>query len=288
MLYFVNGSRTGRAWRALREDPLAAEVMTMPVNRLKLLAFMFGAATAGFTGTIFGAVQSGAFPGDYDVGLLITIYAIVILGGLGSIGGVVIGALIVNGVPELLRSSTNARFLFYGVLVIALLVAMKPWYRAVLVLLGTIAFGAVVHAIAGAAWSRSTAGHVEGGGSFGRALDHWVLIPSHASRLAGWAYFALIVAALLLTLVRGWWHTITTRGIARTFQTLRLFLNMTVLENVMVAAYGHTRSTIVEAMLQLPRSRREEKEIRKLAEEKLAFFGQRLMGYRWDQPAYSL
>jgi branched-chain amino acid transport system ATP-binding protein len=83
-------------------------------------------------------------------------------------------------------------------------------------------------------------------------------------------------------------HTITTRGIARTFQTLRLFLNMTVLENVMVAAYGHTRSTILEAMLQLPRSRREEKEIRKLAEEKLAFFGQRLMGYRWDQPAYSL
>jgi branched-chain amino acid transport system ATP-binding protein len=83
-------------------------------------------------------------------------------------------------------------------------------------------------------------------------------------------------------------HTITTRGIARTFQTLRLFLNMTVLENVMVAAYGHTRSTIVEAMLQLPRSRREEKEIRELAEEKLSFFGQRLMGYRWDQPAYSL
>ena len=83
-------------------------------------------------------------------------------------------------------------------------------------------------------------------------------------------------------------HTITTRGIARTFQTLRLFLNMTVLENVMVATYGHTRASIVESMLQLPRSRREEKEIRKLAEEKLAFFGQRLMGYRWDQPAYSL
>src|SRR5580765_7678694 len=59
MLYFVNASRTGRAWRALREDPLAAEVMSVPVNRLKLLAFMFGAATAGFTGTIFAAVQSG-------------------------------------------------------------------------------------------------------------------------------------------------------------------------------------------------------------------------------------
>ena len=83
-------------------------------------------------------------------------------------------------------------------------------------------------------------------------------------------------------------HKITDRGIARTFQTLRLFLNMTVLENVMAAEYGHTKSTVIEAMLQLPRSRREEKKIRQLAEEKLAFFGQRLAGYRHDQPAYSL
>ena len=83
-------------------------------------------------------------------------------------------------------------------------------------------------------------------------------------------------------------HKITDRGIARTFQTLRLFLNMTVLENVMAAEYGHTKSTVIEAMLQLPRSRREEKRIRQLAEEKLAFFGQRLAGYRHDQPAYSL
>jgi len=83
-------------------------------------------------------------------------------------------------------------------------------------------------------------------------------------------------------------HKITQRGIARTFQTLRLFLNMTVLENVMAAAYGHTRATVLEAMLQLPRSRREEKRIRQLAEEKLAFFGQRLAGYRHDQFAYSL
>ena len=83
-------------------------------------------------------------------------------------------------------------------------------------------------------------------------------------------------------------HRITNRGIARTFQTLRLFLNMTVLENVMAAEYGKTKATVLEAMLQLPRSRKEEKRIRQLAEEKLAFFGQRLAGYRHDQPAYSL
>jgi ABC-type branched-subunit amino acid transport system permease subunit len=208
MLYFVNRSRTGRAWRSLREDPLAAEVMSVPVNRLKLLAFMFGAGVAGFSGTIFGAVQSGAFPGDYDVGLLITIYAIVILGGLGSIGGVVIGALVVNGFPELLRSSANARFLFYGVLLLALFVALRPWYKPGIVLLGTIAFGFAVHGIASAVWPRGTAGHIDGAGSFGKALEHWVLLPSHASSIAGWAYFALIVAALVLTLVRGWWRVV--------------------------------------------------------------------------------
>jgi branched-chain amino acid transport system ATP-binding protein len=83
-------------------------------------------------------------------------------------------------------------------------------------------------------------------------------------------------------------HAITRKGIARTFQTLRLFLNMTVRENVMAAAYGHTHAGPFRSMLRTPGQRREEREIRALAEKRLAFFGERLMGYRWDQPAYSL
>ncbi len=83
-------------------------------------------------------------------------------------------------------------------------------------------------------------------------------------------------------------HKITGKGIARTFQTLRLFLNMSVRENVMSAAYGHTKAGPLRSILRTPGMRREEKEIRALAEKRLAFFGQRLMGYRWDQPAYSL
>ena len=83
-------------------------------------------------------------------------------------------------------------------------------------------------------------------------------------------------------------NKITRRGIARTFQTLRLFLNMTVKENVMAAAYGHTRAGVLRAVLRTPGMRREEREIEELAKERLSFFGQRLMGYRWDQPAYSL
>ena len=63
----MNDSRTGRAWRALREDPLAAELMSMPVNRLKLLAFAFGAGVAGLTGAILAASQGAVFPVDFDL-----------------------------------------------------------------------------------------------------------------------------------------------------------------------------------------------------------------------------
>ena len=83
-------------------------------------------------------------------------------------------------------------------------------------------------------------------------------------------------------------HAIARLGVARTFQTLRLFMNMSVLENVLTATYGGTKAMPWESILRLPRARREEREVRALAEEVLSFFGQRLAGYRWDQPAYSL
>ncbi len=83
-------------------------------------------------------------------------------------------------------------------------------------------------------------------------------------------------------------HKIARLGIARTFQSLRLFPNMSVIENVMAATYGRTRATPAESILRLPRARREEREVRALAADVLSFFGQRLAGYRWDQPAYSL
>jgi ABC-type branched-subunit amino acid transport system ATPase component len=83
-------------------------------------------------------------------------------------------------------------------------------------------------------------------------------------------------------------HIIARLGVARTFQTLRLFMNMSVIENVLAATYGGTRAMPWESVLRLPRARREEREVRALAEDVLSFFGQRLAGYRWDQPAYSL
>lgn len=83
-------------------------------------------------------------------------------------------------------------------------------------------------------------------------------------------------------------HDITALGVARTFQTLRVFLNMSVIENVMSAAYCHTKVGLLSTIFRTPSWRREEEQIRAQAEEKLAFFGERLKGYRYDQPAYSL
>ena len=108
-----NESRTGRAWRSLREDPLAAEMMGMPVNRLKLIAFAFGAGVAGLTGTLFASLNTAVFAADFDVPLLITIYAMLILGGAGSLGGVILGALVVNVSLEVLRTPNHATWIFY-------------------------------------------------------------------------------------------------------------------------------------------------------------------------------
>ena len=122
MLTLANRSRTGRAWRALHDDTLAAQAMSMPVNWLKLLAVGVGAAVAALAGTINAALLQGAFPDDYNTQVLIIIYAMVILGGAGSLAGAVLGAILVSVfMLEGLRPQTpigdltgNGRWVFYG------------------------------------------------------------------------------------------------------------------------------------------------------------------------------
>ena len=112
-LHFVNHSRTGRAWRSQREDPLAAEAMGMPVNLIKLMAFAFGAAIAALTGTLFASLNASVFPLTFSFPLLITVYTMVILGGQGNMAGVTVGAVLVSVLLELLRDPGDARILFY-------------------------------------------------------------------------------------------------------------------------------------------------------------------------------
>ena len=241
-LYFANESRTGRAWRALREDPLAAETMTIPVNRLKLLAFAFGAGVAGFAGAIYGSVQTGAFPGDYDIGLLITIYAVVILGGTGSLAGVALGAIVINCAPELLRSQHDASFLFYGIILVTILAKIRPWRVCAGFLAGLVAFGFAVHAIADAAWPRLTAAHTSTTGFLKHGIEAWVLLPSHPVKIADYAYVILIAAILLVTRLDGW------RRLAALVPTL--YLAAIAWENLLVAqTAGATRLILLGALL---------------------------------------
>jgi ABC-type branched-subunit amino acid transport system permease subunit len=242
-LHFLSESRIGRAWKALREDPLAAELMGMPVNRLKLLAFMFGAAVAGLTGTIFAAAQQGVFPGDFDVSLLITIYAVVILGGLGSLAGVVIGAIVINVSFEVLTPATpdHARWLFYGVVLALLLTRLRPWPKLAVVLGGTALFGFGLHAIVAATWPSGTRGAVESGGFLTDAIKAWVVVPANPGRLGSYAYVALIAAVLVLTRLQGWWR------IGALVPTL--YLVAFVWENVLIEQPAVTRFILFGALL---------------------------------------
>jgi branched-chain amino acid transport system permease protein len=200
-LYYINESRTGRGWRASREDPLAAELMTTPVNRLKLLAFAMGAAVAGLTGSIFAAVQTGVFPQNFEVALLIMIYAALILGGAGSISGAVLGAIIVASVPEILRTPENARYLFYGVLVATLLVVVRPWQRLVGIVVALVVFGFAVHELVAFIWPDVVTGVEDGG--LGGLLDSWVLVIDDHETLVNFAFVFLVAAVLILTQLQG-------------------------------------------------------------------------------------
>jgi branched-chain amino acid transport system permease protein len=199
----LQNSRLGRAWEAIREDEVAARAMGINTTHVKLLAFAMGAAIAGLTGSIFAAVQTGVFPQNFEVTLLIMIYAALILGGAGSISGAVLGAIVVAAVPEILRTPENARWLFYCALVLALVVAVRPWQRLAIVAGAVVGFGLVVHSLVAWLWPVGVEGE-PAGGTLAGLLDSWVVIPAENQDTLGNAAFVLLVAAVLwLTLLKG-------------------------------------------------------------------------------------
>jgi branched-chain amino acid transport system permease protein len=211
-LHFLSESRTGRAWRALREDPLAAEAMSIPVNRLKLMAFAIGAGIAGLAGCIFASVLSAITAGNFGVPILITIYAIVILGGIGSLTGVVLGAIVINASFQFLAPESpqsNARILFYAVLVLLLVLAVRPAWRLGAVLGAVVALGLATQAIVEAVAPSWAGGAVVEGGRLGDIVENWVVIPTGHADFGNVVYVALVVSVLVLTrLPRGWPRTV--------------------------------------------------------------------------------
>ena len=245
VLYCISESRTGRAWKASREDPLAAEMMGMPVNRLKIMAFSLGAAIAGLAGSVFAAAQTGAFPQNFSTQVLILIYAVVILGGTGSLTGMIVGAIVIIASNQVLDSTSPpnvARVLFYLALIAAVYFTMRgSWIRLVAAFAGTVVFGLVVHAIVDAVWSRGTAGQVTSGGFLTGLIRNWVLLPTNPGRLAVYGYLLMIVCIVAVVQLKGWWRLVVL--------VPTLYLTAFVWENLLVQQPAVTRYVLFGALL---------------------------------------
>jgi ABC-type branched-subunit amino acid transport system permease subunit len=225
-------------------------LMTMPVNRLKLMAFAVGAGVAGIAGALFAPVQGAVFPSNFDIVVLITVYAMVVLGGAGSLVGVTVGAVVINASLEALREPSDASWLFYAALVLTLVAILRPWWLSLAVLGSTIVFGLVVHELAEQLRPSLVAGTPVGEARIDDWVDSWVLLPENivtadglpsgaAGRLL---YLGLVAAILAVTLIRGWkWRAVALVPV--------LYLAAVVWENIMLAQPAVARYVLIGALL---------------------------------------
>jgi branched-chain amino acid transport system permease protein len=242
VLRLLETSRTGRAWRAVREDPLAAASMTIPVNRVRLMAFAFGAMVAALAGTIYAAQQVSVFPTDFDTPFLILIYAALILGGAGSIAGAATGAFVVMIIYDgLLRSASDSAYLFYGAILLTLLVKVRPWRRLGLIIAATAAFGLAVHKIAAAISPAAVAGGPQSGGWIADALRDWVIVPANPAIPGNYGFVALICLLIALVQVKGRWRTV--------LLVPTLWLASFTWESRLIVEYQVTRQIMIGAIL---------------------------------------
>jgi branched-chain amino acid transport system permease protein len=117
----LENSRLGRAWMALRDDEDVAQALGINLVRAKLLAYGLGAAFAGLAGSIFATMVTSVYPSSFQLLISINVLALIIVGGMGSLPGVVLGSIVLIGLPELLREFGEYRYLFYGAVLIVMM-----------------------------------------------------------------------------------------------------------------------------------------------------------------------
>ena len=347
LLIFISArlkhSRVGRAWLAIREDEIAAEAMGVNRTRLKLLAFAIGAGFAGLTGTFYVAKLQTATPEMFMFPVSVMILVMIVLGGIGSVAGVVVGALILQllqswflqdltqwihalgewtGIAFLERVDlVQSIELIFGIILVVMMLYRRQGLipeRAAVTALSyeqqsampsrnsvdarlvplhrrTIDPGEPLLKITGLA-------KFFGGIKAVNRIDLSVMPGSIVAIIgpngSGKTTFFNLITGLIepdggevllagknVTGLKP--HRIAEKGIARTFQNLRLFANMTVLENALVGAHARTATGAVGAVLRLPRVKREEAAARARALEILGIFGNRLMP-RLQHLAFSL
>jgi branched-chain amino acid transport system permease protein len=118
-------SRLGRAWKAIRDDEDVAQALGINLIQVKLLAYGLGAAFAGLAGSIFAVMLGSIYPHSFQLIISINILALIIVGGMGSLPGVALGAIVLIGLPEMLREFGEFRYLFYGLAIVAVM-RLKP------------------------------------------------------------------------------------------------------------------------------------------------------------------
>lgn len=117
----LENSRLGRAWTAIRDDEDVAQALGINLINVKLLAYGLGAGFAGVAGAIFAVMLASIFPHSFQLLISINVLALLIVGGMGSLPGVVVGAAALIGLPELLREFGEYRFLFYGLVIVVMM-----------------------------------------------------------------------------------------------------------------------------------------------------------------------
>ncbi len=117
----LENSRLGRAWMALRDDEDVAQALGINLIQSKLLAYGLGAAFAGLAGSIFATMLTSVYPSSFQLLISINVLALIIVGGMGSLPGVVLGSIVLIGLPEVLREFGEYRYLFYGAVLIVMM-----------------------------------------------------------------------------------------------------------------------------------------------------------------------
>ena len=337
----LRDSRVGRAWMAIREDEIAAGAMGVNLVRYKLLAFAIGASFAGMTGTFYVAKLQTATPEMFGFPVSVMILVMVVLGGMGSVWGVVLGAMILqllqswflqdltgwlHQLGALIGNETMQQIdlvqsieLIFGIILVLMMLYRRegliPAHRKATALtfdqqhatvqrLSTITLpGIAPPAERGKPLLEVQGVTVRFGGLV--ALNAMKLVVPEGGVLAvigpngsGKSTLFNVITGLTPSAagtIRFGGNNLTglspdrilAAGVARTFQNIRLFTNLSVMDNVLVGAHHRLRSGPVRSVLRLPVTRREEREARERVMEILSLFGNRLLP-RVNQPVSAL
>jgi len=309
-------SRVGRAWNYIREDETAAEALGVDVRHYKLAAFVIGAAIAGVAGNIYASKQMSVSPESFTFMESSLLFCIVLLGGLGSIPGTMLGAVAITIFPEIFRPFAKYRLMFFGLALLFMMIfkpaGLLPRVRDSGETLRRALRGSKRRgrgegepsgASEAAAAAPAAAADIPAGETLLSVKDATlafggvVAVSGMNASIAKGKVTALIGPngagkTTLFNLITGIYkpqkgsilfkgeelarelpHKIVAKGIARTFQNIRIFPSLTCLENVLCGQHCRGKAEFFSSTFRLPSQRKEESAMLEKAERCLAKVG---------------